>query len=88
MLPSSGDSFPDLIQKRSSQHGFVTCLLTYLRSNDIKGAPKKFLVLNSHNRKSLGKRRKKWKGLVQRDALQIPGIRNWRRGTEEGEEWR
>jgi len=31
VLPSSGDSFPHLIQKRRSQLGFVTHLLTYLR---------------------------------------------------------
>jgi len=30
VLPSSGDSFPHLIQKRGSQLGFVTHLLTYL----------------------------------------------------------
>jgi hypothetical protein len=32
MLLSSGDSFPHLIQKRSSQLGFVTYLLNYLRT--------------------------------------------------------
>jgi hypothetical protein len=31
VLPSSGDSFPHLIQKRRSQLGFVTYLLNYLR---------------------------------------------------------
>jgi len=31
VLPSSGDSFPHLIQKRRWQLGFVTYLLTYLR---------------------------------------------------------
>jgi len=31
VLPSSGDSFPHLIQKRGSQLGFVTHFLTYLR---------------------------------------------------------
>ena len=33
MLPSNGDSFPHLIQKRRSQLGFVTHLLTYLRTS-------------------------------------------------------
>jgi len=32
VLPSSGDNFPHLIQKRRSQLGFVTHLLTYLRN--------------------------------------------------------
>jgi len=32
VLPSRGDSFPHLIKKRGSQLGFVTHLLTYLRS--------------------------------------------------------
>jgi hypothetical protein len=32
VLPSSGDSFPHLIQKRRSQLGFVTYLLNYLRT--------------------------------------------------------
>jgi len=32
VLPSSCDSFPHLIKKRGSQLGFVTHLLTYLRT--------------------------------------------------------
>jgi hypothetical protein len=32
VLLSSGDSFPHLIQKPSSQLGFVTYLLNYLRT--------------------------------------------------------
>jgi len=32
VLPSSGDSFPYLIQERGSQLGFVTHVLTYLRT--------------------------------------------------------
>jgi len=36
VLPSSGDSFPHLIQKRGSQLGFVTHLLTYLRTMDFE----------------------------------------------------
>ena len=31
LLPSSGDLFPHLVQKRRSRLGFVTYLLTYLR---------------------------------------------------------
>jgi len=32
VLLSSGDNFPHLIQKRRSQHGFVTYLLNYPRT--------------------------------------------------------
>ena len=35
VLPSSGDSFPHLIQKRRWQMGFVTHLLTFLRIFDM-----------------------------------------------------
>jgi hypothetical protein len=36
VLLSSGDSFPHLIQKPSSQLGFVTYLLKYLRTYETK----------------------------------------------------
>jgi len=36
VLPSSGDSFPHLIKKRGSQLGFLTYLLTYLRTYSLE----------------------------------------------------
>jgi len=47
VLPTSGDSFPHLIQKRRSQLGFVTYLLTYLR-NKICWAELDVIFLNKN----------------------------------------
>jgi hypothetical protein len=40
------------------------------------------------NTKSLGKAGIRWERVVQRDALQVLGIRNWRRRNREREELR
>jgi len=32
--------------------------------------------------------RTRWADMVQRDALQLLGIREWRRRAENGDEWR
>jgi hypothetical protein len=39
-----------------------------------------------HNTKSVGKQEQEC--VVQRDALQIPGFRHWRKRAEDTEEWR
>lgn len=43
-----------------------------------------------HKLRSAGKPRKRWKGVVQKDALQMLGIPIWRRqaGERERKEWR
>jgi hypothetical protein len=50
-----------------------------------EGIPK--IVLGKfRNPRSVGKPRTRWEDVVQRDALQILGIRGWRRrGGERGE---
>jgi hypothetical protein len=41
--------------------------------------PKKVLNGKFHNTKSLGKQRTRWEDVVRRDALQVLGMRGWRR---------
>jgi hypothetical protein len=36
----------------------------------------------------VGKPRTRWEEVVRRDTTQILGMRGWRRGAEEREEWR
>jgi hypothetical protein len=44
-----------------------------------KGSQKKVLKGKLHNTRSVGKPRRRWEDVVQKDALQILGIRWWRR---------
>ena len=41
-----------------------------------------------HKARPVGRPRTRWAGVVQRDALQMLGIRGWRRRTEYTGEWR
>jgi hypothetical protein len=50
--------------------------------------PKKFLNGNFHTTRSVGRPRTRWTDVVRRDALQLLGIRVWRRGAENRDEWR
>jgi hypothetical protein len=47
-------------------------------------------VLNGNFRttRPVGRPRTRWADMVQRDALQLFGIRGWRRRTENRDEWR
>ena len=38
--------------------------------------------------KPVGRPRRRWADVVQRDALQLMGIRGWRRRGENRDEWR
>jgi hypothetical protein len=38
-----------------------------------------------HNKRLVGQSRERWEDAVRRDALQILGIRGWRRKAEDGE---
>jgi hypothetical protein len=41
-----------------------------------------------HNTRSAGKPRTRWEDVVERDAVQVLGIRGWRRRDGLREEWR
>jgi len=50
--------------------------------------PKKVLNGNFHTTRTVGRPRTIWANVVQRDALQLLGIRGWRRRTANRDEWR
>jgi len=49
--------------------------------------PKKVLNGNFYVTRPVGRPRNRWADLVQRDALQLLGIRGWRRKAENRDEW-
>ena len=50
--------------------------------------PKKFLNGNFYTTRPVRRPRTRWADVVQRDALHLLGIRGWRRGAENKDEWR
>jgi len=50
--------------------------------------PRKVLNGNFYTTRPVGRPRTKWVDVVQRDALQLLGIRGWRRRAEHRDEWR
>ena len=50
--------------------------------------PKKVLNRNFHTTRPVGRPWTRWADVVQRDALQLPGIRGWRRRVANKDEWR
>jgi hypothetical protein len=50
--------------------------------------PKKVLNGNFHTIGPVGRPRTRWENVVQRDALQLLGIRGWRRRATNRDEWR
>jgi hypothetical protein len=50
--------------------------------------PKKVLNGNFHTTRPVGRPRTRWADVVQRDALQLLGIRGWRTRAEYKDEWR
>ena len=48
----------------------------------------KVLNGNFYTSRPVGRPRTRWADVVQRDALQLLGIRGWRRRAENGDEWR
>ena len=50
--------------------------------------PKKVLNGNFHTTRQVGRPRTRWTDVVQRDALQLLGIRGWRRRAANRDEWR
>ena len=53
-----------------------------------KGFQKKVLNGNFHTIRPVGRPRTRQMDVVQRNALQLLGIRGWRRRTENRDEWR
>jgi hypothetical protein len=49
--------------------------------------PKKVLIGNFHNTRPVGRPRTRWADVVQRDAVQLLGIREWRKAANR-DEWR
>jgi len=49
--------------------------------------PKKVLNGNFYTTRLVGRPRNRWVDVVQRDALQLLGIRGWRRRAENRDEW-
>jgi hypothetical protein len=50
--------------------------------------PKKILNGKFHTTRPVGRPRTRWADVIQRDALQLLGIREWRRTAENRDEWR
>jgi len=50
--------------------------------------PKKVLNRNFHTTRPVGRPRTRWADVVQRDALQLLGIRGWRRRVANRDEWK
>ena len=53
---------------------------------DPKNDPKWNLL--QYNTRPTGRIRTRWEDVVQRDALQLLGMRRWRRRARNGDEWR
>ena len=50
--------------------------------------PKKILNGTFNNTRPAGRPRTRWEDVVQRDALQLLGMRRWWRRARNGDEWR
>jgi hypothetical protein len=50
--------------------------------------PKKVLNGTFHNTRPVGRPRTRWADVVQRNALQLLGVRGWRKRAENRDEWR
>jgi hypothetical protein len=50
--------------------------------------PKTVLNGNFHTTRPMGRPRTRWADVVERDALQLLGIRGWRRRAAKRDEWR
>jgi len=53
-----------------------------------KRIPKKVLNRNFHTTRPVGRPRIRWVDVVQRDALQLLGIRGWMKRATNRDEWR
>jgi hypothetical protein len=53
-----------------------------------KRVPKMILNGNFHTTRAVGRPRTRWADVVQRDALQLLGIRGWRKRAANRDKWR
>jgi hypothetical protein len=60
----------------------------YVKRMEEERIPKKVLNGNFYATIPLGTPRIRWADVVQRDALQLLGVRGWRRRAENRDEWR
>jgi hypothetical protein len=58
------------------------------KNGRIKYPKKTVLNGNFHTTRPVGRPRTRWADVVQRDALQLLGIRGWGRRAENRDEWR
>jgi len=58
------------------------------KSGRRKDSKKEVLNGKFYTTRPAGRPRNRWAAVVQRDALQVLGIRGWRRRAENRDEWR
>jgi hypothetical protein len=58
-----------------------------IRMKEKRIPKKKILNRNFHTTRPVGRPRTRWVYVVQRDALQLLGIRGWRRRAANRDEW-
>jgi hypothetical protein len=63
-------------------------LASHIITMEEERIPKKVLNGNFHTTRPVGRSRTRWADVVQRDALQLLGIRGWRRRAVIRDEWR
>jgi len=63
-------------------------LAVYVVRMEEERIPKKVLNGKFYTTRPVGRPRNRWADVVQRDALQLLGVRGWRRRTENTYEWR
>ena len=61
---------------------------SYNKDGRRKDSKKKVLNGNFHTTRPVGRQTTRWVDVVQRDALQLLGIRGWRRRAANRDEWR
>ena len=63
-------------------------LAGYIIRMEEERIPKKVLNRNFHATRPVGRPRTRWADVVQRDTLQLLGIRGWRRRAANRDEWK
>jgi hypothetical protein len=71
----------DIIIRRLEWAGHITRM-------EEEWIPKRVRNRNFHTTRPVGRPRTRWADVVQRDALQLLGIRGWRRRGADRDEWR
>ena len=63
-------------------------LASHIIKTEKERIPKKVINGNFHTTRPVERPRSRWMDMVQRDALQLPGVREWRRSAANRDEWR